>query len=115
MRAKDMNMRKFLLLTTLAAAAVVAAGITVQAQTYGPGMMGNDQNDGSHHGYGPGYGMMGGGYGPGYMMGGSGYGMMGYGSADDRNGRGAGYRGKRLCWNETDSSRGYGHYAPCGN
>ena len=33
-------MRKFLLLTSLAAAAVVAAGITVQAQTYGPGMMG---------------------------------------------------------------------------
>ena len=42
MRAKDSNMRKILLLTTLAAAAVVAAGITVQAQTYGPGMMGND-------------------------------------------------------------------------
>jgi uncharacterized membrane protein len=63
-------MRKFLLLTTLAAAAVVAAGITVQAQTYRPGiMMGNDQNDGSHRGYGPGYGMMGGGYGPGYMIG----------------------------------------------
>ena len=87
-------MRKFLLLTTLAAAAVVAAGITVQAQTYGPGMMGNDQNYGGHRGYGPGYGMMGGGYGPGYMMGGSGYGMMGYGSAD---GHRAGQRGKRLC------------------
>ena len=27
----------------------------------------------------------------------------------------AGYRGKRLCWNETDSSRGYGHYAPRSN
>ena len=51
-------MRKFLLLTTLAAAAVVAAGITAQAQTYGPGMMGNDQDNGSHRGYGPGYGMM---------------------------------------------------------
>ena len=49
-------MRKFLLLTTLAAAAVVAAGITVQAQTYGPGMMGNDQSNGSHRG--SGYGMM---------------------------------------------------------
>ncbi len=36
-------MRKFLLLTTLAAAATVAAGITAQAQTYSPGMMGNDQ------------------------------------------------------------------------
>lgn len=87
-------MRKFLLLTTLAAAAVVAAGITVQAQTYGPGMMGSDQNYGGHRGYGPGYG------------------MMGYGSAD---GHRAGQRGKRLCWNETNSSRGYGHYAPCGN
>lgn len=99
-------MRKFLLFTTLAVAGVVAASITVQAQTYGPGMMGNDQNYGSHRGYGPGY-----------MMGGSGYGpdMMGYGSADGRNGRRAGYRGKRLCWNETDSSRGYGHYAPCSN
>ena len=77
-------MRKFLLLTTLAAAAVVAAGITVQAQTYGPGMMGSDQNYGGHRGYGPGYGIMGGGYGPGYMMDGSGYGpdMMGYDSAD---------------------------------
>jgi len=107
-------MRKFLFLTTLAAAAVVAAGITAQAQTYGPGMMGNDQNYGGHRGYGPSYGMMGGGYGPGYMMGGSGYGpdMMGYSSAD---GHRAGYRGKRLCWNETDSSRGYGHYGPCGN
>ena len=37
-------MRKLILLTTLAAAAVVAAGITVRAQTYGPSMMGNDQN-----------------------------------------------------------------------
>ena len=67
-------MRKFLLLTTLAAAVVFAAGITVQAQTYGPDMMGNDQDNGSHRGYSPGYGMTGGGYGPGYMMGGSGYG-----------------------------------------
>jgi len=92
-------MRKFLLLTTLTAAAVVAAGITVQAQTYGPGMMGNDQDNGSHRGYGPGYGMMGGGYGPDYMMGNSDYGpgMMDYGSADGRNGRGAGYRGKHMC------------------
>jgi hypothetical protein len=52
-------------------------------------------------------------YGPGSMMGpGYGPGMMGYGSAD---GRGRGYSGKRLCWKETDSARGYGHYAPCGN
>jgi hypothetical protein len=32
MRAKELNMLKSLLLTTLAAAAVIAAGITVQAQ-----------------------------------------------------------------------------------
>jgi hypothetical protein len=71
-------------------------------------MMGNDQNNGSRRGY----GMMGS-YGPGSMMGpGYGPGMMGYGSAD---GRGRGYSGKRLCWKETDSARGYGHYAPCGN
>ena len=69
MRAKELHMRKFLLLTTLAAAAVAAAGFTAQAQNYGPGMMGNDQGYGSHRGYGTGYGMMGGGYGPGYMMG----------------------------------------------
>jgi hypothetical protein len=56
------------------AAAAVAASLVVagpvQAQPYGPGMMG---------GYGPGYGMMGGGYGGGY---GPGYGpgiMGGYG------------------------------------
>ena len=62
-------MRKFLLLTTLAAAGVIAAGITVQAQTYGPGMMDNNQYNGRHHG--PGYGMMdGSGNASGYMMGG---------------------------------------------
>ncbi len=99
-------MRKFLLLTTLAAVAVVAAGIAAEAQTYGPGMMGNDQDYGNHRGYGPGYGRMGGGNGPD---------MMGYGSADGRNGRGAGYRGKHVCWTETDSSRGYGYYAQCAN
>ena len=51
-------MRKFMLLSTLAAAAVVAAGITVQAQTYGPGMMGNDQTYGNRGDCGQGYGMM---------------------------------------------------------
>jgi hypothetical protein len=117
MRAKELTMRKFMMLTTLAAAAVVAASITVQAQTYGPGMMGNDQDYGSHRGYNRGSSMMGDGYGSGYMMGGSGYGpnMMGYGSTDGGNGRGAGNRSKRLCWNETDSGHGYGHYAPCNN
>jgi periplasmic protein CpxP/Spy len=103
-------MRKFLLLTSLAAATVIAAGIAVQAQTYGPGMMGQDQGYSGHRGYGGGYGMMGGGYGPGYM---GGYGMMGYGSADAGSGRGGAYRGKRLCWQETDSGRGYGYYAAC--
>jgi hypothetical protein len=47
-------MRKFLLITTLAAGVAVAAAAS--AQPYGPGMMG---------GYGPGWGMMGGGYGAG--------------------------------------------------
>ena len=99
-------MRKFLLLTTLAAAEVIAAGITVQAQTYGPGMMGNDQGYGSHRGYGQGDGMMGPGYGPG---------MMGYGSANDSDRQGRDYRRQRQCWKETDSDRGHGYYAPCGN
>ena len=51
-------MRKFLLLTTLAAAGVIAAGMTAQAQTYGPSMMGNDQDYGNHDDCGQGYGMM---------------------------------------------------------
>ena len=108
-------MRKYLLLTTLAAAAVVAAGITAQAQTYGPGMMGNDQNYSSHRGYGPGNGMMGGDYGPGYMMGGSGYGpgMMGNGSVDGGDRRGQDSRGNRPCSNQTDPERGDGYHAPC--
>ena len=38
--------------------------------------------------------------------------MMGYGPADER---GRGYRGNRMCWKETDSTRGYGYYAPCSN
>jgi hypothetical protein len=50
MRAKEQHMRKFLLLTTLAAAGVIAAGITVQTQSYGPGMMGNDRDNGSNRG-----------------------------------------------------------------
>jgi hypothetical protein len=121
MRAKELNMRKFMLLTTLAAVAVVAVGITAQAQTYGPGMMGNDQNYGNRGDCGQGYGMMGNGnsqtngqgqgdnqgqnqeqsrgYGPGYHMrgsgGGYGPGMMqgnGYGSGMMQgNGNGPGY------------------------
>ena len=108
-------MRKFLLLASLAAATVIAAGITVQAQTYGPGMMDNDQSYGNHRGYRSGYGMMGGNYGSGYMMGpGYGPGMMGYGSDDGDGRRGRAYRAQRQCWQETDS-RGYGYYAPCSN
>ncbi len=51
------------------------------------------------------------------MMGGSGYGpdMMGYGSADRGDGPRAGYRGNHMCWHETNSGRGYGYNAPCGN
>jgi hypothetical protein len=112
MRAKDLNMRKFLLLTTLAAAAVVAAGITVQAQTYGPGMMGNDQSNGSHRG--SGYGMMDGGNARGSATG-SGYGpgMMGNGSVDGGDRRGKDSHDNRPCSNQTDSERGDGYHAPC--
>jgi hypothetical protein len=99
-------MRKYLLLSVLSVTAFIAASVAVNAQAYGPGYM-----------MGPGYG---GGYGPGYMMGpgyGGGYGrgyMMGRGYGYDRGyQRGPGYRGQRLCWTETDSSRGYGYYAPC--
>jgi hypothetical protein len=82
-------MRKFLLLAPFAVAAVVMSG-AVNAQPYGPGMMGG--------GYGPGYGpgMMGpgygGGYGPGMMQGyGGGYGMMGgYGPGSGMMGPGYG-------------------------
>ena len=80
-------MRKFLFVATMAAAAAIAGGAAlVQAQPYGPGMMG---------GYGPGYGMMGGGYGPGFGMMGGGYGpgMMGggYGPGWMMHGYGGGY------------------------
>jgi len=106
-------MRKFLLLTTLAAAGVIAAGITVQAQTYGPGMMGNDQYNGSHRG--SGYSMMdANGNAPGSKTGsGYGLGMMGYGfdNAGDRHGQGN--RDNRPCSNETDSERGDGYHASC--
>jgi len=105
-------MRRFLIVTAAFAgvlAATAAMGTAAKAQPYyGPGMMGG----GYGGGYGPGYGMMGGygpgygrrdGYGPGYMIG-PGYGQRGYGNR---------YRGKRLCWNETDSDKGTGYYAPC--
>jgi len=106
-------MRKFLLLTTLAAAGVIAAGITVQAQTYGPGMMANDQYNGSHRG--SGYSMMdGNGSTPGSATGsGYGSGMMGDGSVDGGDRRGQDSRGNLPCSNQTDSERGYGYHAPC--
>lgn len=75
-------MRKALLLTTLAVASAAVISVAVQAQPYGPGMMG----PGYGGGYGP--GMMGQGYGGGYGPGmmdpgyGGGYGpgmMQGYG------------------------------------
>ena len=105
-------MRKSIVLAALVFSgfAAVAAAQQAQAQTYGPGMMGG----GYGHGYmaAPGYGQ---GYGPGY-----GPGMMGYGDDDDRGyRRGRGYRGQnrgqRMCWNQNDSDRGYGYYAPCKN
>ena len=106
-------MRKFLLLTTLAAAGVIAASIPVQAQTYGPGMMGNDQYNGGNRG--SGYGMMdGSGNAPGSTTG-SGYGpgMMGNGSVDGGDRRGQDSRGNRPCSNQTNSERGDGYHAPC--
>ena len=106
-------MRKFLLLTALAAAGVIAAGIAVQAQTYGPGMMGNDQHNGSQRGYG--YGMMdGSGNAPGSTTG-SGYGpgMMGYGSDNGDDWHGQGNRDNRPCSNQSNSQRGDGDHAPC--
>ncbi len=106
-------MRKFLLLTTLAAAGVIAAGITVQAQTYGPGMMGNDQHNGSNRG--SGYGMMDdSGNAPGSTTG-SGYGpgMMGYGSDNGDDWHGQGNRDNRPCVNQPDSQRGDDYHAPC--
>ena len=108
-------MRKFLM-TTAALAALGAAAVTLgsaaQAQPYyGPGMMGGGYGYGMMgSGYGPGYGHRDG-YGPGTMMG------PGYGYDDGQRayGRGPGYRGKRMCWNETDSDKGTGYYAPCEN
>jgi hypothetical protein len=112
----EVNMTtKSTFLATVFAATFVAGtfslGTTAKAQAYGggwgymgPGMMG---------GYGPGY-MMGPGYGPGYMMG-PGYGRNhGYENEDGYQ-NGSRYRGDRLCWQETDPARGYGHYVPCRN
>jgi len=108
-------MRKIILVSLAVAGigmAVIAAPSIGQAQ-----MMG---------GYGPGYGMMGGysgGYGPGHMMGpgyGGGYGpgmMYGYGPNGERyyGRRGQAYRGKRLCWHQTDAQKNEGYYEPCPN
>ena len=74
-------MRKSFFIATMAAAAIAVSTALLQAQPYGPGMMGGGYGGPGWMmgGYGPGYGMMGGGgYGPGYgMMGGSGYGPGG--------------------------------------
>jgi len=107
-------MRKFLLLTTVVAAGLIAPGIEVRAQSYQSPGAGMDYN-------GPPYGrsdeMTGGSafyfgtMGPGYDRGV----LIGHGPGNARNGRGPGYRGNRTCWKETDSTRGFGYYAPCGN
>lgn len=85
-------MRRSLLVALTAAAAIIGGAMLVDAQPYGPGMMGG--------GYGPGYGMMGqgygpgmmGGYSPGWMMGGSyGPGMMGGGYGPGWGMMGGGY------------------------
>jgi hypothetical protein len=102
-------MRKLLFAATIAAAAIAASFGIVQAQPYGPGMMG-----GYGGGYGPGY-MMGPGYGSGYGMG---PGMMyGYGPNGERyyGRQGQAYRGKRLCWHQTDAQRNEGYYEACPN
>jgi hypothetical protein len=52
MRAKELTMRRFMMLTTLAAAGVIAAGITVQAQPYGPGMLSGSYGQGNYGGQG---------------------------------------------------------------
>lgn len=102
-------MCKFFLAVTSVVAAMFVGLIIANAQPYGPGMMG---------GYGQGYG-----YGPGYMMGrGYGYGMgpgmmYGYGANGDRyySRRGQAYRGKRLCWHQTDARNNDGYYEACPN
>jgi hypothetical protein len=94
-------MRKSLFVATMAAAAIAVGTVSVQAQPYGPGMMGGGYGGPGWmmSGYGP--GMMGGsGYGPGWMHGwggggyGPAYGMMGgggYGPGWMHGGGGAGY------------------------
>ena len=106
-------MRKIFLLAVAAA----TIGFGVPALAHGPGgyggygggyMMGPGYGYG--HGYmmGPGYG---GGYGPGYGMG---PGMMyGYGPYGRGYRGGQAYRGKRLCWHQTNADSNAGYYAPC--
>ena len=102
-------MRKFLTVTVFVVAVLTVTSAASKAQTYGPGyMMGPGYGSGYGHGY-----MMGPGYGSGYRHG---PGMMyGYDSDNDDRGsrRGRNYRRQRMCWNETNSSHGYGYYAPC--
>lgn len=105
-------MRKILMLAIAAA----TLGLSVPALAHGPGGYGG--------GYGGGY-MMGPGYGPGSMMGpgyGGGYGpgygmgpgmMYGYGPNGQPYRGGRAYRGKRLCWHQTDATKNTGYYEPC--
>jgi hypothetical protein len=109
-------MRKILLISFVVASISIAM---IAVPTIGQAQM-----MGGYGGYG--YGMMGGyggGYGPGYMMGpgyGGGYGpgmMYGDGPNGERYyGRGSqSYRGKRLCWHQTDARYTEGYYEPCPN
>lgn len=107
-------MRKALLITTIAIATVAVIGTAVQAQPYGPGMMGDGGSGpgpgmmGQGYGGGYGSGMMGqgygGGYGPGMMQGygpGPGYGQ-GYGPGYGRGGFGAGMGNRGYYQNQAE-------------
>ena len=114
-------MRKIFLLAIAAAALSISAPSHAQPY-YGPGMMGG-YGGGYGGGYmmGPGYGgggyMMGPGYGGGYGPGnGMGPGMMyGYGPNGQPYRGGQAYRGKRLCWHQTDAAKNTGYYGACRN
>ena len=109
-------MHKLFSLTACAVTIVAALVFNTPTQAqgyYGPGMMGP--------GYGGGY-MMGPGYGGGYMMGpgygGNGYGpgmMYGHGPGGRGYRGGQAYRGRRLCWHQTDADTNTGYYEACQN
>lgn len=94
-------MRKFLLFTIVIVAGLIAADIELKAQSYsspGAGMRYN----------GPPYERSDEMMGENRSAAGT---MMGSGR-DERRPRN---RGVRSCWKETDSTRGFGYYTPCGN